>query len=87
MPALNYQKYFGELVAMRVKPLFADQFEQEGMKSEYFSLDQCQADYAQRTKNDERWMNKWWDAHPDALRVRLPNAGVQAPERSGGSLQ
>jgi len=59
-------------------PLFFDEFEKAELRKEYFSLKGCQADYEDRTKTDQEWMAKWWKAHPDILRVRLPNPGQSA---------
>jgi len=54
-------------------PLFAEEFERDALKADKFSLAACQADRDASAAIDADWRKRWWEEHPESLRVYLPN--------------
>lgn len=62
-------------------PLFASQIEAEELKREYYSLAQAERDQAERRAYIESWASRFWDEHPESLRLILPAASIiKAPD-------
>jgi hypothetical protein len=55
-------------------PLLADQIQAEEMKRSYFSEAEAERDQAERRAYYVKWEARFWEQHPEALRIVLPNA-------------
>jgi hypothetical protein len=57
-------------------PLLADQIEAEEMKRSYFSEAEAERDQAERRAYYGKWEARFWEQHPEALRIVLPNTAL-----------
>lgn len=54
-------------------PLFAEEFERQALTQDQYSLEKCQVDRDASAAIDAAWRKRWWDEHPERLRVYLSN--------------